>query len=69
MACRWMLVTTGIDDMAQRGMMIEVRFYPAWWVRWYLAGVVIMARVTGLDPDLDRVAAWPRRLDSTGGGG
>ncbi len=33
----------------------------AWWVKPYLCGVLLMSRLTGLQPDPDRVGAWVRR--------
>lgn len=32
-----------------------------WWLRWYLAVVVWTARVTGLEPNWDRVEWWIHR--------
>lgn len=40
---------------------INIRVSVAWWLRWYLAGVALMCRVTGCDPDMGRVAYWVRR--------
>lgn len=33
----------------------------AWWVRWYLVGVVITARLTGAMQDMTKVQRWIRR--------
>lgn len=33
----------------------------AWWVKPYLCGVLLMSRLTGLQPDPDRVGAWVQR--------
>ena len=33
----------------------------AWWVKPYLCGVLLMSRLTGLQPDPDRVGAWVKR--------
>lgn len=33
----------------------------AWWVKPYLCGVLLMSRLTGLQPDPDRVGAWVAR--------
>lgn len=38
---------------------IRVRF--AWWLRYYLAGVALMSRFTGCEPDAEKVAQWIRR--------
>lgn len=32
-----------------------------WWLRCYLAAVMWFARVTGMEPDWDRVDRWIRR--------
>ena len=33
----------------------------AWWVRPYIWSVALFARMTGLQPDADRVAAFAKR--------
>lgn len=33
----------------------------AWWLKPYLCGVLLMSRLTGLQPDPDRVGAWVAR--------
>lgn len=40
------------------GLTCEVRLTVRWWVRWYLAGVALTAQVTGLRPDMGKVAWW-----------
>jgi hypothetical protein len=42
-------------------LQIEVRISFAWWLRWYLDGVVLMARMTGREPDMLKVGRWIRR--------
>lgn len=37
----------------------------AWWVRWYLAGVAVLARLTGATPDMTQVERRIRRGLST----
>lgn len=32
-----------------------------WWVRWYVRALVWFARVTGMEPDWQRVEWWIRR--------
>lgn len=32
-----------------------------WWLKYYLAGVLLMSNVTGLDPHLGRVMRWIER--------
>jgi len=38
---------------------IHVRW--AWWLRCYLGAVVICSRVTGLEPDWERLESWIRK--------
>jgi len=45
--------------MAQITVKLSLRV--AWWVRWYLAGVAIAARLTGATPDMTKVERWIRR--------
>jgi len=45
--------------MAQITVKLSLRV--AWWVRWYLVGVVIAARLTGATPDTTKVERWIRR--------
>lgn len=33
----------------------------AWWVDWYLTGVLLVARLTGLEPDWAKVLATVER--------
>lgn len=40
---------------------VKLSLRVAWWVRWYLAGVVIAARLTGATPDMTKVEQWIRR--------
>lgn len=40
---------------------VVIRVSVSWWLRWYLAGVALMCRMTGCQPDADRVAYWVRR--------
>lgn len=40
-------------------MTLSIRF--AWWLRWYLAGVVLTCRMTGCQPNIERVSYWVRR--------
>ena len=37
---------------------VKLSFRVAWWVRWYLVGVVIAARLTGATPDMTTVGRW-----------
>jgi hypothetical protein len=32
-----------------------------WWLRWYLYGVKLTSRLTGLEPDWERVERWVKR--------
>jgi len=45
--------------MAQVTVKLSIRV--AWWVRWYLVGVVIAARLAGATPDMTKVKQWIRR--------
>ncbi|MBV2181696.1 MAG: hypothetical protein KUL86_10755 [Castellaniella sp.] len=45
--------------MAQR--QVAIRVSVAWWLRWYLAGVTLMCRMTGCQPNIERVMYWVRR--------
>ncbi|WP_225782655.1 hypothetical protein [Xenophilus sp. Marseille-Q4582] len=35
---------------------VVIRVRVAWWLRWYLAGVYMMALTTGMRPDQQKVA-------------
>lgn len=39
----------------------NVRIKIAWWLRWYLAGVYMMALTTGAQPDMRKVGAVVKR--------
>ncbi|SEG20693.1 hypothetical protein [Marinobacterium lutimaris] len=41
--------------MAASKLVLEVRI--SWWLRWYIYGVIITARLTGLDPNWTKVKA------------
>lgn len=34
---------------------VTLRITIAWWVRWYLLGVQLTSRMTGANPDYDKV--------------
>lgn len=40
---------------------VELSIRVAWWVRWYLAGVALVAQMTGAMPDWRKVESWVRR--------
>jgi hypothetical protein len=40
---------------------VIVRLRVAWWLRWYLSGVILTSWLTGLAPDLSKVGEWIRR--------
>lgn len=40
---------------------VTISIKVAWWVKPYLCGVLLMSRLTGLQPDPDRVGAWVQR--------
>ena len=45
--------------MAQSTLKFKVNV--AWWVRWYISGVVLTSRISGLTPDLNKVTATIKR--------
>jgi hypothetical protein len=45
--------------MAQITVKLSIRV--AWWVRWYLAGVAVAARLTGAPPNMVKVERRIRR--------
>lgn len=47
--------------MAYTHQTVTISIRVSWWLRWYLAGVALMCRMTGGQPDMDRVAYWVRR--------
>ena len=40
---------------------ITVQVRIAWWLKWYMAGVIVMCRLTGLDFDEAKVRWYVRR--------
>ena len=40
---------------------ITVQVRIAWWLKWYMAGVIMMSRLTGLDFDEAKVRWYVRR--------
>lgn len=46
--------------MAKRSA-IAVQVRVAWWLKWYMAGVIMMCRLTGLDFDETKVRRYVRR--------
>lgn len=40
---------------------ITVQVRIAWWLKWYMAGVIMMCRLTGLDFDEAKVRWYVRR--------
>jgi len=40
---------------------ITVQVRIAWWLKWYIAGVIMMCRLTGLDFDEAKVRRYVRR--------
>ncbi|OZI31743.1 hypothetical protein CAL29_28130 [Bordetella genomosp. 10] len=47
--------------MASLGYQVTLRVRIAWWLRWYLLGVALTSRLTGLPPDLDKASRWIRK--------
>lgn len=50
-----------VSLLRQAGVKVAVRITVAWWVRWYLAGVELAAKLTGAEPDMDKVRATVMR--------
>ena len=44
--------------MANGSAVITVKITLAWWLCWYLAGVVLMCWITGSLPDEGRLRYW-----------
>lgn len=42
-------------------MTVTIVFQQSWWLKYYLAGVLAMAHITGREPDLGRVSRWIER--------
>ena len=42
-------------------MMVSLRICVAWWLGWYLAGLVFVCRVTGREPDWGKVGRIAQR--------
>lgn len=40
---------------------VAIRISVAWWLRWYILGVTLMCRMTGCQPNIERVSHWVRR--------
>lgn len=39
-------------------MYAQLRVQVSPWVHWYIAAVALMARLTGREPDMDKVLYW-----------
>lgn len=51
----------GCFAVANMRSALVIRIKLAWWLRWYLIGVVLMSRMTGAQPDEDKLLYWIRR--------
>jgi len=40
---------------------VRITLSIAWWWRWYVASVAAASYLTGLPPNMDKVAYWARR--------
>lgn len=40
---------------------INFKVHVAWWLRWYLSGMVLMCRTMGTEPDMTKVERVIRR--------
>jgi len=38
-----------------------IAVHVAWWVRWYVAGVALVSKLTGAEPDMGKVMRWIER--------
>lgn len=38
--------------------MYTIKIRIAWWLKWYLYGVITMSKITGLTPDWKKVGRW-----------
>ena len=36
---------------------LKVTIRVAWWVRWYIYGVALCARITSVKPDMDKITS------------
>ena len=36
---------------------ITIKVHIALWVRWYISGVALCARITGVKPDMDKITS------------
>lgn len=45
--------------MESREIVVQLRM--AWWFKCYMAGLVFMLRVTGAEPNWDRIDYWVRK--------
>ncbi|MNY02626.1 hypothetical protein D3C86_1352060 [compost metagenome] len=45
--------------MAQQTVTVSI--HVAWWVRWYLSGVMIVAQMSGATPNWAKVQRWITR--------
>lgn len=40
---------------------VAIQFHVRWWLKWYIKSVVLVANMTGLEPNWDQVEYWVRR--------
>lgn len=50
--------------MARTKHTLTAKIKVAWWWESYACGVITMARLTGLEPDHEKVTAWAKRAVS-----
>lgn len=43
---------------------LQAKVKIAWWFKFYAFGVIVMSRLTGLEPDEAKVTAWAKRAVS-----
>jgi hypothetical protein len=47
--------------MPNKEMQITFNVRVAWWLKWYIAGVLLMAYITKCQPNEERVSYWVRK--------
>ncbi|WP_225785630.1 hypothetical protein [Pseudomonas sp. Marseille-P9655] len=40
---------------------VTIVYRHSWWLKYYMAGVLVVSRITGREPDMGRVSRWIER--------
>lgn len=48
-----------MNPNGRRSVVMQVRV--SWWLKWYIQSIVLVANLTGLEPNWERVGYWARR--------